>query len=157
MTDDPKVITKSVTKIIINGQEIDDPEKVPEGLRKFVEDTNKNNIPDFMEQFLKDHFLKNEIQNMKDLTPEQQAKITKVLEKLGSSTTQSPSESAPSVAIRSSPRVPQPQHQIDYKSMGIEDPEQKSSPRSLLTAALIGGLIILGILILLKGRILNLH
>jgi len=48
---------------------------------------------------------------------------------------------------------PHPTSQIDYKKMGIEDPEQKSSFPLLLVAALIGGLIVLAAVFLLRGHL----
>lgn len=164
MTDE----TKTFRKIIVNGKEIG-PESVPEFLRKFVEDANKNGIPDMMEHLLNNPMIKavlgkagNQLQN---LTPEQKAKIEKLMTSLGGMVQGTPGASpavsvttistGDSISASGSARFnpPSPASQIDYKKMGIVDPEQKSSFPGLLIAALVGGIIVLAAVLLFRGHL----
>ncbi|HEX5035609.1 MAG TPA: hypothetical protein VFX30_00410 [bacterium] len=174
MTDTPKKTT-----IIVNGKEVG-PEAVPEFLRKFVEDANKNGIPDMMEHLLNNPMIKAVLgkagSQLQNLTPEQKAKIEKLMTSLGgmvqgtpgaspavSVTTVSTGDSASqpvsvfsssstdSGAARFRPASHNPQ--IDYKKMGIVDPEQKSSFPSLLIAALVGGILVLAAIVLFRGHL----
>lgn len=156
MADDPKK-----NFIVVNGKEIG-PEAVPEFLRKFVEDANKNGIPDMMEHLLNNPMLKMALgkagSQLQNLTPEQKAKIEQLMTKLGGmvqGSPDSPSVNVTTVSMGSSPSVfSSPSSgsvrfnassntpQIDYKKLGIEDPDKKSSFPSLLIAAIVGGLLV---------------
>lgn len=151
--------SKPTSKIIINGKEIG-PEKVPELLRQFVTDANQDGIPDFMENFFKNPIfkmiagkslenIKSQLQNMKNLTPEQQAKISVLIEKLGahSGHTANTASMNVSTVVTTGPTSSgyRPQSSaapIDYKALGIQDPDQKHAPSLgwMVAAVLLGAL-----------------
>lgn len=136
MSDNPS----GFTKIIVNGREVG-PEQVPELLKKFVVDANQDGIPDFLETFLKNPFFKmvagKSIENfqaqLKNLTPDQQKKIAALMEKLGE-----PS-SAPASSYKTPTNANTPV--IDYKALGIPNPEQKRSSLGWLSVLIVLGLI----------------
>jgi hypothetical protein len=158
MTDSPK----SFTKIVINGQEVG-PERIPEFLRQLVQDADQNGVPDFLDQMLKNPLfkmvlgksgerLKTELQNMKNLTPEQQKKIQTLMEKLGGLTGEGPAANTiHPPATPSSFRPSSPSPAIDYRSLGIPDPEQKRSSLPLIALLLLGAAIAAAAWVLMKS------
>lgn len=140
-------------KIIVNGKEIEGSEAVPEFLRKFVQDADKNGIPDFMDQLLKNPMfkmvmgkggeqLKEQLQKLQNLTPEQKAKVEEALKKLGAVDSSPGGAASASVITVSS--GPSRSSKIDYRSLGIPDPEQKGSFRKLL--GILGSVVVLFVL-----------
>jgi hypothetical protein len=161
MTDTPKKTT-----IVINGQEVG-PEAVPEFLRKFVADADKNGIPDFMDQMFKNPLLKmvlgkaganlqSQLAGLQNLTPEQKKKIAALMETLSGSERGSVVVDASPTETRtvsfSRPSVPHNPLHIDYEKMGIENPDKKSSLPWLFIVALLGVIIALAGYIFLRGR-----
>ena len=154
-------MTKTTSKIIVNGQEVG-PEKIPEMLRQFVTDANQDGIPDFMENLFKSPIfkmitgksmenLKGQLRNMKNLTPEQQAKISTLLEKLGGTGGDAAASSVSVMTTGSSGFRPQSSAPIDYKKLGIQDPEQKHTPSlGWLVAAALLGIIAVAVWMLMK-------
>ena len=174
MADDPTF----KSKIIVNGREVG-VEDVPAMFRKFVEDADQNGIPDFMDQMFKNPVfkmvlgkvgpqLKSQLANVKNLTPEQRQKIELLMQKLGGITGAAGDQPTSVVMTSASvtgaggfssssavnrPHTPAGALHIDYKKMGIENPEQKSSFPLFLVAVLIGGLIVLAAVFLLRGHL----
>lgn len=161
-------MTNPTSKIIINGKEVG-PENVPELLKRFVTDANQDGIPDFMENFFKNPIfkmiagkslenIKSQLQNMKNLTPEQQAKINTLIEKLGAhaGNTASTASMNVSTVVTTGPTSSgyRPQSSaapIDYKALGIQDPDQNHSPSvGWLVAAVFLGMIAVAVWMLMK-------
>ena len=155
-------------KIIVNGKEVG-LEKVPEMLRRFVVDADQNGIPDFMDNLIKNPLfkmvagksmenLKSQLQNMKNLTPEQQAKISTLLEKLGEAggnVTASSASVSTTASTSSGFRPKSSTPAIDYRKLGIPDPEQKRAFLGpMVVALLVGlvGLVAMALWVLMKSR-----
>lgn len=159
MTDSPKTFTQ----IVVNGREVS-LDKVPEFLRQFVVDADKNGIPDFLDQMFKNPLLKmvagkigdqlkSRLQNAKNLTPEQKERLKDVLEKLGAAGNAGTSFSVTTTTSTSSFPPSSSTPLIDYKKLGIPDPEQKRFFLSPLVIVLLGGLIAIAVWVWMSGQL----